>query len=406
MLSSRRCLFAFSSLSIALACSAAAAQTPAALNVFLHDANALQANRRLAAAGDKSLAPAMAKLRKDADKALKAGPFSVMNKKVTPPSGDRHDYYSQAPYVWPNPKDPNGPYITRDGEVNPERAGGDNVPLDKMASAVTTLTAGYFFLGDERYAAHAASLLKTWFLDPNTKMNPNLNFAQAVPGRSSGRGIGIIDTVCFIEMIDGLVMLEGSKDWTPADSKALREWFSQFVTWMQESKNGKDESGGTNNHGVWYDVQLSIYALYAGKTDVAKKVLQKAHERIDRQIEPDGQMPRELARTKSWDYSCYNLTAFCNLALLARHADVDLFAYKSADGRCIAKAGEFLLPYAVDGKEWTHKQIAKIGYGKFARCAIILALNTGQAKFAQAAEKIRGEDVSWPDTLLFAKPKP
>jgi hypothetical protein len=283
-------------LAATVAASAGAAPAVAPPRVFVLDAQALAANRARVAAGDKLLADAVGDLRKQADKALKAGPFSVMDKKDVPPSGDKHDYTSLAPYFWPDPTKPDGkPYIRKDGEVHPGRhEQGDTDAMGRMCSAVKSLAYGRYFTGDERYAEHAAVLLRAWFLDEKTRMNPNLNYAQAVPGQSDGRGIGIIDTVCLIDFVDAVGLLAGSKAWTAADQKGIEAWFGQFVSWLQESKNGRDEARAGNNHGTWYDAQLSVYALFAGKADVAKKVLAESHARIDKQIEPDGRQPLEL----------------------------------------------------------------------------------------------------------------
>src|SRR5258707_6020683 len=187
--------------------------------VFLLDAEQLQITRQRIHDGDKNLSAAWAKLERDAEKAVPAGPFSVVTKEKTPPSGDRHDYMSQAPYFWPNPKSANGlPYISRDGERNPEiNQITDHHSLDQLESSVETLALAYYFKGDEAYAAKAVELLRVFILDPATRMNPNLQYAQGIPGVNTGRGIGLIETRGLTSVVDAIGLLAGSKALTEKD---------------------------------------------------------------------------------------------------------------------------------------------------------------------------------------------
>jgi len=329
--------------------------------VFLLDANRLEQSRARIKQRDPALQPALDKLKHDADQAMSVGPFSVMDKSITPDSGDKHDYMSQAPYYWPNPDTPNHlPYVRRDGEVNPEyHKIKDADYVRAMTEASQTLALAYYFTGDERYADRAALLLRTWFIDPKTRMNPNLTYAQAIPGVNSGRGIGIIETHYMTDCIDAIGLLEGSHAWTESDERAIRDWFSQYMTWLRESPNGKDEAGWKNNHGTMYDVQLSTYALFLGKDDIARQVFQEVpQKRYAIQIEPDGRQPLELERTKSWHYSLMNLRGHMELATLAQQIGIDLWNAKTSDGRGIRVALDFLIPYATGEKNWTYQEIA------------------------------------------------
>jgi len=309
---------------------------------------------------DKSVAPALAKLEREAQKALTSGPFSVVTKGVTPPNGDKHDYMSQAPYFWPNPKTSNGlPYIRRDGERNPEIDKINNHRVkDQMEAAVETLALAYYFKRDEVYAEKATKLLRTFFLDPETRMNPNLQFAQGIPGINTGRGIGLIETRGLTRVVDAIGLLAGSKAWTSAEQKGMERWVEEFLQWMLESKNGREEAAAKNNHGTFYDVQVVSFAMFLGKNGLAKSVLESAkRKRIATQIEPDGRQPLELARTKAWSYSVGNLDGLMSLAKLGERLGVDLWNYETADGRSIRKALDYLAPFAVGEKKWAHQQL-------------------------------------------------
>ena len=344
----------------------------------------------------------LAVIRADADHALTAGPFSVMNKTRTPPSGDKHDYMSLAPYWWPNPATKNGlPYIRRDGETNPEtRTLSDHASIFHLEDAVHALALGYYFTADTKYSDRALLLLRTWFLDPATRMNPNMNFAQAIPGITQGRGIGLIEMRDLPRILDGITLLQGSPSLTPADREGLRRWFSSYLDWLQNSANGRDESRSKNNHGSWYDQQLAGIALFLGDDNLARKVVETAEtKRIAFQVRPDGQEPLELARTKSFSYSVFNLTALMHLAQEGQQVGVDLWTYRAPDGASIHAALEFLLPYALGETTWGWKSLNGIEGGSLAQPLLMSAMAYRNPAYLHDAAKLEEHPNS--ETLLL-----
>jgi hypothetical protein len=303
---------------------------------------------------------AAARLRADAERAFTAGPFSVMQKTRVAPSGDKHDFLSIAPYWWPDPDKAGGlPYIRRDGEVNPEsRVGTDDGPFGRMVDALRVLAGAYRAFGEERFAARAALLLRTWFLDPATRMHPHLDYGQAVPGRNQGRGAGIIATRRLAWVVEASRHLAGSPAWTDADRRGLHDWCAAYARWLQTSANGKDEAAAANNHGTWYEVQLVALQLHIGQQQEARaRVETRVKERLAAQIEPDGRQPHELARTRAWSYSVMNLEGWFAIAQLGREVGVNLWNYRTPDGRSLRGALDYLVPFAAGQATWTHRQI-------------------------------------------------
>ncbi len=328
--------------------------------VFLWDGAALVAAKGSLASADSPLGPALKSLLNEAELALKTKPVSVMDKELTPASGDKHDYYTFGPYWWPDPSKPNGlPYIRRDGQSN--RAANektDKATAGKMAEQLETLALAYWFTGQERFAEKAAEVARVWFLAPATRMNPNFQFAQAVPGRNEGRGFGIIEAIKLVRANESLALLQGSPAWTASDQEAMRAWMAAFYQWLTESKNGREEKSSENNHGSWYDYQVAHLALFLGRNDDAKKILTEALKiRLAKQIEPDGAQPLELERTRSLDYSCFNLEALFSCAQLARHVDLEWWAFATKDGRSLRAALGFIAPYADPKKSWPKKDL-------------------------------------------------
>ena len=224
-------------------------------------------------------------------------------------------------------------------------------------------------------------------------MNPNLQFAQAIPGTNTGRGIGIIESICLARLVDDIGLLAGSKSWTDENQHGIEQWYGDYLKWMQESKNGHEESAAKNNHGTYYDMQVVSYAMFLGKMDVAKSVLEQVEEkRIARQVEPDGREPLELARTKAWSYSTANLSGLMSLARLGEHLDIDLWHYRTDDGRSIQQAVDFLLPFATGEKPWSFQQLGGWSPGGFGGIVRQAAVKYPDDKYSAALAKLTAKD--------------
>ncbi|MDI1250249.1 MAG: alginate lyase family protein [Lacunisphaera sp.] len=343
-------------LTLLLACASGGSLGGAPLpRTFLIPAAAIADSRRSLDRGESSLQAALTSLRAEADAALALRPLSVMDKPLTAASGDKHDYFSYGPYWWPDPAKADGlPFIRRDGEVNPaSRDRSDYKAFAQVSTAIETLGLAYWFTRDERYARQAARLARVWFLDPATRMNPHLQHAQAIPGLTDGRGIGIIESRQLISVNEGLALLAGSSAWNPADRAAYQSWLAAFYEWLTTSPNGRDEQREHNNHGTWYDAQVAHLALVLDRpADAAAILAAGLTRRLAAHITPDGAQPHELARTKSLDYSLYNLDALFACAELARHVGLDWWSYTTSDGRSLRAALVYLAPYIDPAKPW------------------------------------------------------
>lgn len=308
-------------------------------------------------------AASFAGLKENADRYLTAKPVSVMDKEAVAASGNKHDYLSQARYFWPDPSKPDGmPYINRDGINNPEIYKLDRYRLGSMADMVNTLAFAYYFTGDERYAAKATEMLRVWFLNKDTRMNPNLEYAQMIPGQNGnkGRNYGVLDTYSLVPMLDGVRLLEKSKSFKAKDSKALKKWFSDLVHWIVISPQGIEESQQANNHSTACDAQIIAFALYGGDRDLAQRVAgEVAQKRIFKQIEPDGRQPHELWRTLAFGYSQYNLTHLLDIMQMAANAGLDMGTVVSNDGRSVEKGLDYLASFiGKNAKTWEYLQIS------------------------------------------------
>ncbi|HVF38413.1 MAG TPA: alginate lyase family protein [Gemmatimonadaceae bacterium] len=306
--------------------------------------------------------PAYHSLIATADSLLRAPALSVVQKRRTPPSGDKHDYMSAAPYWWPDSTKRGGlPYIRIDGRINPEsRMDHDGVRFLGMTDAVEALSLAWYFTGDRKYAARASTLLRVWFIDPATRMNPHLRYAQAIPGVVEGRGIGIIDLRHFPRLLDAIRVLDFSGEWLRSDADAMVAWTAAYLRWLRESANGKQERAELNNHGTLYDAQTAALALFIGDTAFARELIaESAVKRLRSHFAPNGAQPGEISRTRPVHYSLFNLDGFTQLAEMGRHIGVDLWRGGSSTSRIVSGLA-FIAPYADGQRTWPTPEVSPI----------------------------------------------
>ncbi len=291
---------------------------------------------------------------------LNMEPISITFDKIhTAPSRDPRDYISLSPYWWPNPDTADGsPYLRNDGVTNPEvyeyhereRSG-------LIGEATQALALMYFFTGEEQYAAKAAELLRAWFTDKTTGMNPNMTYAQYVPGMERIRGTGIIDSRRWIAGFNAAMIIADSESWTSADKQNLQDWANSFRYWMEHSVNGLTEIKTVNNHGLWYETIRLMSILYSGDTEHFKDVITNSQlPRIGVQVEEDGTMPSELARTLGLHYTTFALEALAIADIMAEKVGLDVWSYKAENGRSLSMAIDYALPYMKDQTKWPHQQ--------------------------------------------------
>ena len=329
-------------------------------NTFVMNGDHLMENKFKINAGDGQCLSALKVLLSMAEPSLIRVPASIVNKSFTPPSGSKNDYTSLSPYFWPNPNTSSGlPYIKKDGQANPEaNAIKDNTYLRDICRDVRLLGLAYYFTNDEKYAKKATELLKVFFLNSATRMNPNLKYAQLIRGDNKVYGFGTIDTEHLPKLIDGVQLLVGSSSWTNENHEALKGWFSQYLNWLLTSDGGKDASIALNNIGTYYDLQVVTYALFVGNKTLAKSLLEKqTFKRLDGQLKENGEQIHELARTNAWTYCNKNLDGWFCLASVAESAGVNLWDYTSTTGKSLKKAFQWMVPYGAKTKVWPYQQI-------------------------------------------------
>jgi hypothetical protein len=294
-----------------------------------------------------------ARVIKAADRYLKETPVTITASTSPRSAGGKRDFFSEGDYWWPDPKDPNAPYVQRDGMTNPDNFVDHRRYLMRLSVQVPALAAAWVLTHKKVYAAKAANHLRAWFVDEATRMNPNLQYAQAIKGRFTGRGTGIIDTIHLVEVARAVEVLESGNAIPAADLASIKEWFADYLQWMITSKNGVEEREAKNNHGTCWVMQVAAFAHLTGNSELLNSCRTRFKTvLVPNQIDPDGSFPQELRRTKPYGYSLFNLDAFAAIAqILSTPAD-NLWTYKTSDGRSLAAAMKYMAPFIRDKKSF------------------------------------------------------
>jgi hypothetical protein len=298
---------------------------------------------------------------KAATAALSLEPITITKFRAKLSEGGANDFYSNGDYWWPNPNTTNGlPYVKRDGESNPNNFIQHRLVIRSLRDAVAALGAAYKITDDDRYVKKSVELLRVFFLDPKTRMNPNLQYAQAVPGVSPGRGTGIIDTLHLVEVPLAILAMQKSPAFPPEDLAGLNKWCADYVEWMTTSKNGREEAEAGNNHAVAFWLQVAAFSQLTGDKAKLAECRQRYKEIfVAKQMDKDGSFPQELARTKPYGYSIFQLDNMAGLCQLLSTREENLWFYTLPDGRGIRQAMAFLYPFLADKSEWLRRPNAK-----------------------------------------------
>ena len=287
---------------------------------------------------------------------LPAEPITVTASHCDRSAGGLHDYFSEGDYWWPDPKNPNGPYIQRDGLSNTNNFVAHRHAMVCLSDIVGTMTSAYILTGDEKYARQAVKHLKAWFVDERTKMNPNLLYSQAIKGRFTGRSTGVIDTIHLVEVARSVQLLKDSPSFAPKDYDAVKAWFRAYLTWLTTHPYGLGERAAENNHGICWSMQAAEFAQLVGDEDVLNWVRNEfKNVYLTRNMTNSGGFPRELARTKPYGYSLFVIDAMAGIAQIASTPTDNLWTYQTPDGRGMAKGLGFIYPYIADKSKWPYK---------------------------------------------------
>lgn len=297
-----------------------------------------------------------ARVLKSARQFLSERPVTVTASRSPRSAGGPHDFFSEGDYWWPDPQNPSGPYVQRDGMTNPDNFVGHRRALMRLSVQAAALVAAWRLTKDMRYARHAALHLRAWFLDPSTRMSPHLEYAQAIQGRTKGRGIGIIDTIHLVEVARAVEVLEESGALNPDELTGVKKWFADYLQWMTTSGNGVEEREAKNNHGTCWVMQVAAFAHLTGNGGLLDYC--RARFRgvlVPGQMAADGSFPEELRRTKPYGYSLFNLEALAAICRMLSTPSDDLWKFELPDGRGMRKALEYMAPFIRDKKRWPLK---------------------------------------------------
>jgi hypothetical protein len=289
--------------------------------------------------------------------ALNQEPTTITAYRSPRSAGGLHDFYSEGDYWWPDPQNPDGPYIQRDGQTNPDNFVDHRRAMIRFSRIIGALASAYVLTSDRKYADHIWRHARAWFVDPETRMNPSLLYAQAIKGRATGRGIGIIDTIHLMEVAQGIVVVQNDPGADKLVLKETKRWFTEYLSWLSTHQYSKDEMNASNNHGTCWVMQVASFARFTGSEDM----LQLCRDRYKTVILPgqmslDGSFPRELQRTKPYGYSIFNLDAMTMICQVLSDKENDLWHFELADDRSIHKGMDFLFPFLESKDSWPYNK--------------------------------------------------
>ncbi len=294
---------------------------------------------------------------KEANWAMQQQPITVTSSYCERSAGDLHDFYSEGDYWWPDPDNPDGAYIRKDGQTNPDNFVDHRLAMIRFSKVVGALTSAYLLTEDEEYVKHAFIHIEAWFADTTTLMNPNLLYAQAIKGVTTGRGIGIIDTIHLMEVAQGIIRMQDAECVDPEKLKAIKKWFADYLRWLTTHKNSIDEMNAKNNHGTCWVMQVASFAKLTGDNELLE-LCRSRYKNIllPGQMAEDGSFPQELDRTKPYGYSLFNLDAMATICQILSTEEDNLWEYTTLNGLNIRKGVDFLYPYVADKSKWPFPQ--------------------------------------------------
>ena len=288
---------------------------------------------------------------------LEEPPVTVTADRAERSEGTLHDFYSEGDYWWPDPENPDGPYIRKDGMTNPDNFVAHRRAMVRLSEIIGTLTSAYMITGDKAYAVHANEHLKAWFVDESTRMNPSLLYGQAIKGKTTGRSIGVIDTIHLAEVARGAKILGQAGMLPEEDFEGIKDWFTHYIDWLTTHPYGQRERLHPNNHGVCWSMQVAAFADLVGRQaelDWIRNQFKTVY--LAEMMDEAGGFPAELARTKPYGYSLFVLDAMAGVAQIASTEEDDLWEFELADGRGLRKGMSFLYPYIEDKSSWPYQQ--------------------------------------------------
>ena len=287
-----------------------------------------------------------------ADRYVKELPVTVTASSSPRSAGGPHDFFSEGDYWWPDPENPDGPYIQKDGMSNPGNFNDHRRALMRLSIQMPTLVTAYTLTKDRKYVAAAGRHVRAWFVSRGTRMTPALRYAQAIHGRFTGRGTGIIDTIHLVEVARAIERLDGAPGWSRDEAAEVRRWFADYVDWLTTDQYGKDERDTTNNHATCWVMQVAAFSHLTGNERVMADCRTRFKTVLLQQMAVDGSFPRELGRTKPFGYSLFNLEAMATICQILSTPEDDLWAFELPDGRGMRRAMAYMVPYIRDKKSW------------------------------------------------------